>query len=148
MKLLKNWFCCNMKNLADIYSSENNWCCVWASFFFLGGHTVDVVFMVIVVLVFLHKVVLTRACSTSALLATSPTLWPSWQGTTFPKTSVRTTDTQTLQTPVLWENPVLLFQAHNWHANVSGWAFNAATESIHCDLLYLFAPCCFHNHID
>lgn len=61
---------------------------------------------VIVVLAFLHQVVLMKGCSTLALLATSPTLWPSWQATTFPKTSVMTTDTQTLQTPVLWERLV------------------------------------------
>lgn len=55
-----------------------------------------------------------KGCSTSALLATSPTLWPSWQATMFPKTSVMTTDTRTLQTPVLWERPVETVVLSTW----------------------------------
>lgn len=76
----------------------------WCLYFVLAGGAVYSV--VTAVFVFLHKVVLMRGCSTSAPLETSPTLWPSWQVTTFPKTSVMTTDTQTLQTPVPWERPV------------------------------------------
>lgn len=54
-----------------------------------------------VISTFFHKVVHTRAYSSLVPLETSPTLWPSWLEITFPKTSVMTTDTQTLRIPVL-----------------------------------------------
>lgn len=74
------------------------------------------VFMSSEVFLFLHKGVLMRGCSTSALMGTSQTLWLSWQVTMFPKTSVMTTATRTLRTPVPWERLVealVLRRKHN-----------------------------------
>lgn len=80
---------------------------------------------------FLHKVVLTRACSTSVPMATSPTLWPSWQATTFPKTSVMTTDTRTPQTRVQWERAVepLVLSHSDTSSFDTGAIFNVLTSS-------------------
>lgn len=88
--------------------------------------------------VFLHKAVLTRGCSTSALSATFPTLLPSWQATTSPKTSVMITGTPTLQTRVPWEWQVDALVQSSLSINIT---LNKCCHLLFIGfLMYSFAP--------
>lgn len=85
-----------------------------------------------VISIFLHKVVLTRAYSSLVPLETSPTLWPSWLEITFPKTSLMTTDTQTLRIHVLLGRLV-----HSFGGSRS--EYLAMTDNIYT------LPCCIYS---